>query len=116
MLRMTSKETASLSNWRPGVNRVYLSSRFIGEEVSDLSSVPDDFETLMIPAQAYTKFTNGPGAMPQVVREPWFKIWETSPQELGGTRSYLTDFEIYDERAADHEKIVLDIYTGLKRS
>ncbi|MEI6790668.1 MAG: GyrI-like domain-containing protein [Myxococcaceae bacterium] len=87
---------------------------FIGEEVSDLNSVPDGFEMLTIPAQVYAKFTNGPGAMPQVVREPWFAIWGMSPQELGGIRSYLTDFEIYDERAADHERIVLDICIGLK--
>jgi predicted transcriptional regulator YdeE len=52
--------------------------------------------------------------MPQVVREPWFAIWNMSPVELGGARSYLTDFEIYDERAVDHEKIVLDICIGLK--
>lgn len=87
---------------------------FIGEEVGDLSSVPNDFETLIIPAQAYTKFTNGPGAMPQVVREPWFAIWNMSSQELAGERSYLTDFEIYDDRASEHEKIILDIYIGLK--
>ncbi|MEI6806019.1 MAG: GyrI-like domain-containing protein [Myxococcaceae bacterium] len=86
----------------------------IGEEVTDFDNVPDGFETLTIPAQNYTKFTNGPGSMPQVVMEPWFAIWSMSPVELGGTRSYLTDFEIYDERAADHEKIVLDICIGLK--
>ena len=87
---------------------------FIGEEVIDVNSVPSGFETLTIPAQTYVKFTNGPGPMPQVVREPWFAIWGMSAQELGGERSYLTDFEIYDERASDHEKIILDIYIGLR--
>ncbi|MES2503716.1 MAG: GyrI-like domain-containing protein [Myxococcota bacterium] len=87
---------------------------FIGEEVSDFSSAPVGFEKLTIPAQLYAKFTNGPGAMPQVVREPWFAIWNMSSKELGGERSYLTDFEIYDERASDREKTVLDIYIGLK--
>jgi predicted transcriptional regulator YdeE len=87
---------------------------FIGEEVTDFGLLPTGFEALSIPTQPYAKFTNGPGPMPQVVREPWFAIWKMSPQELGGTRSYLTDFEIYDERASDHEKIVLDICIGLK--
>ena len=87
---------------------------FIGEEVTDFGSLPIGFGELTIPTQSYAKFTNGPGPMPQVVREPWFAIWGMSAQELGGTRSYLTDFEIYDERASDHEKIILDIYIGLK--
>jgi len=52
--------------------------------------------------------------MPDVVREPWYKIWQMTPDELGGTRRYLADFEIYDERAQDHEKLVLDIYIGVK--
>lgn len=26
---------------------------------------------------------------------------------------YKTDFEIYDERAADHQNIVLDLYIGI---
>ncbi|MBL4817760.1 MAG: AraC family transcriptional regulator [Deltaproteobacteria bacterium] len=86
----------------------------IGEEVNDFGTLPEGFEKLSIPAQAYAKFTNGPGPMPEVVREPWFKIWNMSAQDLGGERSYQTDFELYDERAADHEKIVLDIFIGLK--
>ncbi len=85
---------------------------FIGEEVSSFEDCPKDLETLVIPEQTYTKFTNGPAPMPQVVREPWFKIWQMSEQELGGKRNYLADFEVYDERAADHENIVLDILIG----
>lgn len=86
---------------------------FIGEEVTDFSLVPVGFKTHTIPAQDYVKFTNGPGPMPEVVREPWFAIWKMSSEDFGGTRTYLTDFEIYDERAADHEKIILDIYIGI---
>ena len=82
--------------------------------MTDFAPLPTGLETLVIPAQSYAKFTNGPGPMPEVVRQPWLAIWDLSSEELGGTRSYLTDFEIYDERAADHEKIVLDIYIGLK--
>jgi predicted transcriptional regulator YdeE len=67
-----------------------------------------------IPAQTYTKFTNGPGPMPGVIRDAWFTIWDMSEEELGGARAYLTDFEIYDERAADHSQIVLDVCIGIK--
>lgn len=87
---------------------------FIGEEVESFDDVPDDLETLIIPPQNYTKFTNGPGFMPDVVRKPWQQIWQMTPVELGGIRSYITDFEIYDERSRDHQNIVLDIYIGIQ--
>ncbi len=51
--------------------------------------------------------------MPDVIVNAWKKIWEMSPKDLGGKRSYQTDFEIYDERAADHQNIVLDLYISI---
>lgn len=86
---------------------------FVGEEVESLDNVPEGFDTLIIPAQTYIKFTNGPGPMPGVIRDAWFAIWDMSEEELGGTRAYLTDFEIYDERAADHNLITLDVCIGI---
>jgi len=53
--------------------------------------------------------------MPEVVREPWFKIWQMSEEDLGGKRLYKSDFEIYDERASDHQNIVLDIFIGIEQ-
>src|ERR1700722_12942059 len=70
---------------------------FIGEEVDSLADIPDDLESLIIPAQSFMKFTNGPGSMPDVIKKPWEQICNMSPKELGGKRNYLTDFEIYDE-------------------
>ncbi len=87
---------------------------FIGEEVSSLADVPDRLETLIIPAQKYVKFTNGPGSMPDVVRKPWEQIWQMTPTELGGERCYLADYEIYDERSRDHQNIILDIFAGIR--
>jgi predicted transcriptional regulator YdeE len=85
----------------------------IGEEVDSFESCPSDFVTHVIPAQDYIKFTNGPAPMPEVVREPWFKIWQMSDEDLGGKRLYKADFEVYDERASDHQNIVLDILIGI---
>lgn len=87
---------------------------FIGEEVTSLETVPPGFETLVIPPQSYALFTTDPGSMPDVIVNAWSAIWKMSPKELGGQRTYQTDFELYDERAADHERIVLDIYTGIQ--
>jgi len=87
---------------------------FIGEEASSLAAIPDGLEILLIPAQKYVRFTNGPGSMPDVIKKPWQQIWQMTPKELGGERRYDTDFEIYDERASDHQNIVLDIYIGIR--
>jgi predicted transcriptional regulator YdeE len=52
--------------------------------------------------------------MPSVLTEAWQEIWELSDTNLGGKRRYGIDFEIYDERALDHNKIIFDIYIGLQ--
>lgn len=87
----------------------------IGEEVESFDQeMANDLISHTIAPQTYTKFTSGPGCMPDVVREPWFKIWNMSPEELGGKRGYLADFEIYDERAKDHNHMTLDIFIGVR--
>jgi predicted transcriptional regulator YdeE len=88
---------------------------FIGKEVTDCDQVPIGFDTLIIPAQNYTKFTTAPGSMPMVCIETWQKIWSMSPEELGGQREYLADFEIYDERAINPQHTILDILIGIKK-
>jgi predicted transcriptional regulator YdeE len=86
----------------------------IGEEVTSFDETPDGFEKLTIPAQDYTKFTNEPGPMPDVCIDMWQKIWKMDESDFGGKRAYIADFEIYDERSADHKNTVLDIYIGIK--
>ena len=88
---------------------------FIGEEVSSFDApIPEEFQKMTIPKQHYAKFTTDPAPMPDVIVKNWEKIWNMSSRELGGERLYTTDFELYDERAADHQNIVLDIYLGIQ--
>lgn len=88
---------------------------FIGEEVSKLSgSLPEGLSILTIPKQNYAKFTTEPAPMPDVIENAWKEIWIMPSKKLGGVRSYQTDFEIYDERSADHQNIVMDLYIGIK--
>lgn len=88
---------------------------FIGEIVANNShEAPEGLTAIEIPSQRYVKFTNGPGSMPQVLKEPWEQIWSMTPDELGGERTYAVDYEVYDERAKDHSAIVLDILVGLQ--
>lgn len=88
---------------------------FVGEEVSSFDySLPEGFQKLVIPSQQYVKFTTNPAPLPDVIVNAWKKISGMSSKELGGERCYKTDFEIYDERAADHQNIVLDLYVGIE--
>lgn len=87
---------------------------FIGEEVNSIDNLPEGLESHIIPPQTYIKFTTKPGPMPNVVINAWQEIWKMSPEALGGKRRYHTDFEVYDERAKNHESVVLDLYIGIE--
>jgi predicted transcriptional regulator YdeE len=63
-----------------------------------------------VPAGKYALFTSEPGPVPLVVVETWMQIWAMKDYE----RSFVTDFEVYDERAADPQNTVVDIYVGVK--
>jgi predicted transcriptional regulator YdeE len=87
---------------------------FLGEEVNDITDIQPGFEVLTIPVQSYAKFTSAPGKMPAVCIEMWQDIWKMKAADFGGARSYIADFEVYDERSQDPEGTVLDIYIGIK--
>jgi predicted transcriptional regulator YdeE len=87
---------------------------FIGEEVKFVGDSMEGFCSIIIPAQNYAKFTSKPGIMPEVCIDMWQNIWKMKSGELGGKRAYLADFEVYDKRALDPSKTVLDIYVGVK--
>ena len=86
----------------------------IGEAVTACDNTDNTLYQLSIPAQKYVKFTNTePGPMPAVCIAMWQKIWHMTPEELGGTRAYLADFELYDHRSYDLSRVILDIYIGI---
>lgn len=91
---------------------------FIGEEIDEdvaESYVPGEgLKKLVIPAQNYAKFTTESGQMPFVVLSAWQKIWQMTPENLGGTRSFKTDFQIHDERSFNPMNTVVDIYVGVE--
>ncbi len=88
---------------------------FIGEEVVNFSDKITELGKLVIPEQNYVRFTNSPGKIPDVCIKMWQKIWKTSDEDLGGSRNYKTDFELYDERSKDKMNAILDIYIGISR-
>lgn len=88
---------------------------FIGEEVTDLSNKDQELSTLIIPEQKYMKFTSNVGQIPDIVIDTWKNIWQMSDVQLDGSRSYIADFEIYDECRKDLSKSTINIYIGITK-
>jgi predicted transcriptional regulator YdeE len=86
----------------------------LGLPISPAESVPASFTVKHIPAGRYAAFTSGRGPIKQIIPEIWQRIWAMSPKELGGERAFQSDFEIYDQRAADPENAQIDVYVGLR--
>lgn len=88
---------------------------FIGEAVSLIEN-QDLFplKTLIIAPSQYQKFTTKPGKMPDVVISAWQEIWSMKKSDFAGKRKYIADFEIYDQKAADMDNAVIDIYIGIE--
>jgi predicted transcriptional regulator YdeE len=69
--------------------------------------------TAEIPTGKYVILTSDLGPAASVVPLLWQRIWSMTPSELGGVRSYQSDFELYDFRTANPEQAQVDIYLGL---
>lgn len=88
---------------------------FLGEAVDSLEGQDlSAFKAINIPSGAYQKFTTASGPMPDIVIGAWQHIWGMTQGTLGGERSYIADFERYDERSADPSRAVVDIFIGVK--
>lgn len=84
----------------------------IGAKVKSGSNVPEGMVTRSIPAGKYAVFTTDRGPVAQVVAGIWKKIWSLPSSQLA--RAYRTDFEVYDQRAADRRNAQVDVYIGVK--
>jgi predicted transcriptional regulator YdeE len=81
----------------------------LGARVSSVEHVPEGMVARKIPAGRCAVFTSDRGPAARVVFETWKRIW-AAPLD----RAYKTDFELYDERAADPQNTEISIYVGLR--
>lgn len=89
---------------------------FIGEKVEPLALQDKlNFNKLIIPTGLYQKFTTEPGKIPDIILSAWKDIWTMSPEILGGERNFTADFEVYDQRAANPNHAIIDIFINLKK-
>ena len=88
-------------------------SFLIAAKVKDGTTPPTGRVAKQVGAGRYAVFTSEKGPFAKVVPAVWQKIFHL---EDAGTlkRLYLTDFEIYDQRAQDPQNGQVDIYVGLK--
>lgn len=85
---------------------------FFGDEVTSFEGISEDLKRLIIPSQSYAKFSASYAetTWEEILPALWQEIRDMSPSELGGQRTYLADFEIYDE-----VKDILEIYVGIEK-
>jgi len=84
-------------------------SYFIGCKVQpDSIVVPPGLETLTIPKGTYQKI-DAKGKMPDCVANAWKEIWVSAIP-----RSYIMDFEVYDERSKDWSNAEVDVYLSIE--
>ena len=81
----------------------------LGARVTSLASVPEGMVVRKVPAGRYARFTSERGPVSRVVYETWKRIWD-APLD----RAYRTDFELYDERAADPQNAQMSIFVGVR--
>jgi predicted transcriptional regulator YdeE len=86
----------------------------IGAKVTSIDSIPEGMIAKQVPDAGYAVFTSERGPAWKVVPGMWQKIWSTPASEMGGERAFLADFEIYDERAADPQNAVVEVWVGVK--
>lgn len=86
----------------------------LGAPVSSSHGLPGDFTTVHIPAGRYGIITSDRGPVIQIVTEVWQRIWSMPPTELGGSRAFQVDYEVYDRRAADPHNAQIDVYINLR--
>jgi predicted transcriptional regulator YdeE len=88
----------------------------LGLPIVSAETLPANLTVKHIPPGRYAVFSSSRGPITKIVPEVWQRIWSMSPEELGGTRAFKTDYEIYDQRAADPENAQIDVYVGLQCS
>jgi predicted transcriptional regulator YdeE len=85
----------------------------LGKKADRAFVAPQDFVLKTVPGGRYAVYTSARGPVQKVVFETWQRIWSEMPAE-SNTRSYIADFEVYDQRAADPADAVVDVYVGVK--
>ena len=83
--------------------------------MTDKSQVPPGLVLKTIPAGNYAVFQTDRGPAWEVVPAAWLKIADSEDKgQLGYTRTYKADYEVYDGQAMDLQNLQADLHVGVK--
>jgi predicted transcriptional regulator YdeE len=85
----------------------------VGAAVKEGTAAPTGMVVKRVPAGQYAVFTTEVGPFAKVVPAAWQRIFKLE-EEGKLKRAYMTDFEVYDQRAQNPQNAQIDIYVGLK--
>jgi predicted transcriptional regulator YdeE len=85
----------------------------LGMPISSAEALPSNLTVKRIPPGRYAVISSEKGPLKEIVPAVWQRVWSMPAEELGGLRAFRSDFEIYDQRAADPENAQIDVYVGL---
>jgi predicted transcriptional regulator YdeE len=86
----------------------------LGVRVRSANQVPAGMVTNKVPPGRYAIFTSEKGPVAKVVMATWQRIWSIPKASPGGDRAYKTDYEVYDERAANPDEAQVKIHVGIQ--
>jgi len=100
------------SNYASDENGEY--DYLLGAPVSSIDNLPHGITFEAIATGDYAVLTTDKGPVEAVMQSTWREIWSMSPDDLGGKRAFLTDYEVYDHRAANPADAQVEIHLGLQ--
>lgn len=87
----------------------------VGEKVQTAGGkLPEGMVAVTIPAGKYQMFTTAKGPLQEIMPAIWKGIWTYYGNPANGQRTFKSDFEVYDQRAADPNDAQVDVYIGVK--
>jgi len=93
------------TNYEKDFTRPY--TTIIGCRVNEQEAQQEGFTTITIEAGNYAVFTAKGNLQQGAVYNKWLEIWEAPV-----IRSYTTDFEVYDQKAAEFSNAEVDIFVA----
>jgi predicted transcriptional regulator YdeE len=85
----------------------------LGARVTSIDHLPAGMSWRKVETGPYAVILTDKGAMPGVLQAAWARIWKMTPTELGGKRTFATDYEVYDQRSANPQDAQVEIHIGL---
>ena len=86
----------------------------LGARATSATQVPKGMMARQVQPGRYAIFTSEKGPVAKIVSETWQHIWSIPKSSPGGNRAYKTDYEVYDERAANPENAQVEVHVGVK--